>query len=469
VAIDSYNSAEAEALLIAGGERVRRHGRKRRELVAQGVGAAGFLVAAVLLAVIAPWHRSLSLESVLVVLVVWIVVERITFPVADGWTAPTMLVFVPALFVLPTPVVPLVAMLGLVLGRLPKMLRTRAHATMLPEYVADSWYTIGPALVIVLAGAEHFAWSHWPVYVGALLAQCAFDAAATSARCWVAEGTSPRVQLPLMTWTYITDALLAPLGLLIAAVSVNRPGLVLLALSPTAMLWLFARERRQRMEETLALSTAYRGTAFLLGDVVEADDHYTGAHSRDVVEMSVAVAEHLGLDASQKRNVEFTALLHDVGKIQVPKAIINKPGPLNDAEWAVMHRHTIAGEEMLRQVGGLLASVGRMVRATHERYDGGGYPDGLVGEQIPIGARIVSSCDAFSAMTTNRSYRDAMPVGHALAELRRCAGTQFDPQVVAVIEQLAAPAVPRFGPQPLMVESLSAEPIPVTVGVRLPA
>jgi hypothetical protein len=467
--IDSYSSPEAEALLIAGGERVRRVGRQRRELAAHGFGAAAFLAAAVLIAVLVPWHRSVSPWTLLLVIAVWIVVERVKFPVADGWTAPTMLVFVPALFVLPTPIVPLVAMLTLLLGRAPELVRTRAQLTMVPAYIADCWYTIGPALVIVLGGAERFAWSHWPVYLGALLAQCAFDAAATSARCWIAEGTSPRVQLPLMTWTYVTDALLAPLGLLIAAVCVHHPGLLLLALSPMAMLWLFARERQQRMEETLALSTAYRGTALLLGDVVEADDHYTGAHSRDVVDLSIAVAEQLGLDASQKRSVEFTALLHDVGKIQVPKEIINKPGPLNDAEWAVMRRHTIAGEEMLSQVGGLLASVGRTVRATHERYDGGGYPDGLAGEQIPIEARIVSSCDAFSAMTTDRSYRDAMPVGKALAELRRCAGTQFDPQVVRVIEQLAAPTTPRFGPRPLVVESLSAEPIPVTVGVRLPA
>ena len=467
--MDSYDSPEAEALLRAGGERVTRRSRQGRERLTQAVAAAGFLVAAGLLAGLAPWRGSLSVENLVLVLSVWIVVERVKFPVASVWTTPTMLVFVPALLVLPTPVVPLVAMIALLLGRLPELARSRAQQTMLPAYVADSWYTIGPALVIVLGGAQHFAWSHWPVYAAALVAQFAFDAVAMIGRITIAEGTSPRVQLPLVSWLYLVDLALAPVGLLIAAAAVNRPGLVFLALSPTAVLWLFARERQQRMEETLALSTAYRGTALLLGDVVEADDHYTGAHSRDVVDLSIAVAEQLGLDASQRRSVEFTALLHDVGKIQVPKEIINKPGPLDDAEWAVMRRHTIAGEEMLRQVGGLLASVGRMVRATHERYDGGGYPDGLAGEQIPIEARIVSSCDAFSAMTTDRAYRDAMPVGKALAELRRCAGTQFDAQVVTVIEQLAAPTAPRFGPRPLVVESLSAEPIPVTVGVRLPA
>ena len=171
-----------------------------------------------------------------------------------------MLVFVPALFVLPTPVVPLVAMLALVLGRIPELLRGHAQLTMLPAYVADSWYTIGPALVIVLAGGQRFAWSDWPVYVGALLAQFGFDVVATVGRCWIAERIEPRVQLPRLTWIYMTDAVLAPLGLLIAAAAVDRPGLVVLALSPAAMLLLFARERQQRMDDTLALSTAYRGS-----------------------------------------------------------------------------------------------------------------------------------------------------------------------------------------------------------------
>jgi putative nucleotidyltransferase with HDIG domain len=167
----------------------------------------------------------------------------------------------------------------------------------------------------------------------------------------------------------------------------------------------------------------------LLGDVVEADDAYTGSHSRGVVELSLAVSDRLGLDHRQRRNVEFAALLHDVGKIAVPKEIIHKAGPLDPQEWQVMYRHTIEGEEMLNRVGGVLSEVGRIVRSSHEHYDGSGYPDGLVGEEIPIEARIVACCDAFSAMTTTRPYRKAMPVEAALAEMRACAGTQFDPRV----------------------------------------
>jgi HD-GYP domain-containing protein (c-di-GMP phosphodiesterase class II) len=143
----------------------------------------------------------------------------------------------------------------------------------------------------------------------------------------------------------------------------------------------------------------------------------------------------MGLDARQRRDAEFAALLHDIGKIKVPGEIINKPGKLTDKEWEIMKTHTLEGERLLSQVGGILGNVGRIVRSCHEDWDGTGYPDGLVGEEIPLVARIVRACDAFSAMTTDRSYRKARPVEEALAELKRCSGTDFDP---VVVETLAA-------------------------------
>jgi len=152
----------------------------------------------------------------------------------------------------------------------------------------------------------------------------------------------------------------------------------------------------------------------------------------------VAVADDLGLDGRTRRDAEFTALLHDVGKIRIPGEIINKPGPLTDGERAVINRHTLDGEEMLERVGGLLGDVGRLVRSCHEHYDGHGYPDGLAGEKIPLVARIVACCDAYSAMTTDRAYRSALPVDHALAELSLCAGTQFDPIVVESLQRVVA-------------------------------
>ena len=151
------------------------------------------------------------------------------------------------------------------------------------------------------------------------------------------------------------------------------------------------------------------------------------------VELAVEVGRRMGLDPDSLRDLEFGALLHDVGKIAVPKEIINKPGKLTPEEWDIMKRHTVDGQRMLENVGGVLARVGVIVRASHEDYDGSGYPDGLAGDEIPIEARICSTCDAFSAMTTDRSYRPAMALRDAVAELRRCAGTQFDPNVVATL------------------------------------
>ncbi len=150
------------------------------------------------------------------------------------------------------------------------------------------------------------------------------------------------------------------------------------------------------------------------------------------------VCDGLELSPRERRDAEFVALLHDVGKVRVPKSIINKPGPLTPEERAVMERHTIEGERLLLRVGGLLGEVGRIVRSCHERYDGNGYPDGLSGEEIPLIARIVACGDAFNAMTSDRSYRKAMPLEEAVAELRRGSGTQFDPRVVdALIQSLA--------------------------------
>ncbi|HYN91390.1 MAG TPA: HD-GYP domain-containing protein, partial [Thermoleophilaceae bacterium] len=185
--------------------------------------------------------------------------------------------------------------------------------------------------------------------------------------------------------------------------------------------------------QAIELSRAYRGTTLLLSDVLEADDEYTGLHSHGVVSLSVAVADAMGLGSAERRDVEFGALLHDVGKIAVPKEIINEPGPLTDDEWFVIKTHTIEGQRMLDQVGGLLSRVGRIVRSSHEKWDGSGYPDGLTGHEIPVGAAIVSCCDAFNAMTTDRSYRAAMSVDEAIGEVEVNAGTQFSPAVVRAL------------------------------------
>ena len=163
------------------------------------------------------------------------------------------------------------------------------------------------------------------------------------------------------------------------------------------------------MRSLAELSNAYRGTAYVLGDVVEADDAYTGEHCRGVVQLALEVGERLGLSPEQSRNLEFGALLHDVGKIAIPNEIINKPGKLDAHELQVVKTHTTEGQALLDRVGGFMSDVGRIVRSHHERWDGGGYPDGLAGEAIPLEARIVAACDSWNAMTTTRSYRKAMP------------------------------------------------------------
>ena len=176
--------------------------------------------------------------------------------------------------------------------------------------------------------------------------------------------------------------------------------------------------------------------------MIDAVDHYTAVHTHQVVELSVSVSRQMGLGQTRQRDVEFSALLHDVGKIRVPIEVINKPGKLTEHEWELIRRHTIDGGAMLKQVGGALAGVGRFVRSSHERFDGLGYPDGLAGDEIPVESRIVAVCDAYNAMTTDRPYRQGRSASEAVAELRRCAGTQFDSVVVQSLEDVLAGRTP---------------------------
>jgi diguanylate cyclase (GGDEF)-like protein len=158
-----------------------------------------------------------------------------------------------------------------------------------------------------------------------------------------------------------------------------------------------------------------------------------GSHVDAVTVLAEDIARRLGLAPHLIEQVRDAAQLHDIGKIAIPDAILNKPGPLDADEWTFMRRHTIIGERIV-SAAPALAEVALLVRSSHERHDGGGYPDRLAGDAIPIGARIISVCDAFDAMTADRSYRVAMTPQDALAELRRCAGTQFDPRVVEAFE-----------------------------------
>ena len=296
--------------------------------------------------------------------------------------------------------------------------------------VANACYAVGPALVLSIAGSGPPSLADWPIYLVALASQFGFDFAHATIYGRLVAGLRLRGILREVRSAYLVDALLSPVGLLVAFSSRSWSWSFLLALPLLGLIRAFAREREARIENAQVLSIAYRGTAHLMAELLTTSHEYTGSHSRSVVVLAHQVGEGLGLDERVLRDLEFGALLHDIGKLAVPNEIINKPGKLSDEEWAVMRAHTVEGEDMLGRIGGVLAEVGHVVRSHHEHFDGSGYPDGLRGEEIPIAARVIAACDAFNAMTTDRSYRRAMSVEEAVEELRATSGSQFDPRVV---------------------------------------
>jgi putative nucleotidyltransferase with HDIG domain len=366
-----------------------------------------------------------------------IVARRVRFSLGSGTASPVLLAVVPMLVLLhPALALATLTISGL-LARADDYVAGRVHPDHAVLAFGDSMYAVGPALVLGLLGPPEPNLSAWPVYGLALLASLLSDNLFSTARVWLALGVPPKLGLRLQVVTFSIDASLAPIGLAIALAAERAPEAVLLVVPLIALLNALGREREQRIQQALHLSEAYRGSALLMGEMLEADDAYTGGeHSKGVLALALDVGHELGLDARAQRDLEFGALLHDIGKLRVPDAILNKPGKLDPAEWAIIKRHPVDGQEMLDRIGGALAEVGLIVRGHHERWDGGGYPDGLVAEATPLAARIICACDAYSAMTTNRPYRAAMPVEDALAELRNCSGTQFDPQIVEAVDRV---------------------------------
>ena len=186
-----------------------------------------------------------------------------------------------------------------------------------------------------------------------------------------------------------------------------------------------------------SLDRAYLGTAEALSAALESKDSYTAEHSRAVAENSVTVGALLGLEGEDLRMLRYAATLHDVGKIGIRREVLHKPGPLDAAERAEVAQHTLIGERILEPID-FLEPIRPIVRHAHERWDGLGYPDGLAGDDIPLGARIVFACDAYDAMTTDRPYRAGMPEAEARRELQTGAGNQFDPKVVEALLQVVA-------------------------------
>lgn len=184
---------------------------------------------------------------------------------------------------------------------------------------------------------------------------------------------------------------------------------------------------------------------------LEARDHYTGDHSTSVVELAEACAGRLGCSEEELADVRQVAFLHDIGKIGIPDEILHKPGPLSSEEWSIMHQHPEIGAQIIASVDSLRHLV-PAIRAEHERFDGGGYPDGLAGTEIPLASRVVFACDAYHAMVSDRPYRRALSREAALGELVDNAGSQFDPRVVgALVASLGYEASPPRSPAPASV------------------
>jgi len=433
----------AEQLVGEARER-RPQGMHARERIVLGISAALFLVVATALAVFLPSERNTDPVLIAALVAGHAFVSRIRFEIGNGYVTPEQLTLVPLVLLTPLPYVPLLVMLSAVLASVPDSVKGYWHRDRWLGFIADGWSPVGAVIVLAALAPGSPDVKFGGIYVLAFVAQMAGDLGWSIVRDQLIDGVRPRETLRdgLVAWRI--DAVLAPVAFFVALQAAQHPW-ALLSIPP--LVWLlrvFSREREQRYHATLELHRAYRGTVMLLSDVVEFEDAYTAEHSRSIVDLAHAVADELGIEGQDFQELEFAALLHDVGKIAIPKEILNKPSSLTDEEFEIMKTHTIEGQFMLDRVGGLLGRVGEIVRSCHERWDGSGYPDGLSGEAIPLAARIVFVCDAYNAMTTDRVYRSALTQQEAIAELARNSGTQFDPNLVAAMLKVVERQQPVF-------------------------
>ena len=254
--------------------------------------------------------------------------------------------------------------------------------------------------------------------------------------------TASILEFPIAAAVLVLTVVAAALPLLVEGWDPSYArSLVLLAASMVICAYIPALGRKALSEENqlaerrrMQLEESYLSTIEALAAALDAKDRHTEAHSRETAAFARAVGERLGLDEEALRFLEYGALLHDIGKIGIPGYILNKPGPLDDDEAAIMREHPVIGERIVASVP-FLGRIRPFVRAEHERWDGAGYPDGLSGRQIPIEARIIHACDAFQAMSSDRPYRRARPRDWILKEIHAQSGRQFDPSVAEALLQ----------------------------------
>ncbi len=200
------------------------------------------------------------------------------------------------------------------------------------------------------------------------------------------------------------------------------------------------KQERSRSEE---LHRSYMLTVRALASAVEARDAYTGRHAERVAAYGLAIGAVYGMPISDEPQIEFGFLLHDVGKVAVPDAILFKPGPLTAAERLVMQQHPVTGSEIVREID-FLGAARDVIRSHHERWDGSGYPDGLAGQAIPVSARIFAVADTFDALTTDRPYRHASTIAAAREMVEESSGSHFDPDVIVAFRGLSDDAIEQI-------------------------
>jgi HD-GYP domain-containing protein (c-di-GMP phosphodiesterase class II) len=433
--------------------------RERRVIAASAV---LYCVAAVAIALLVPSERDPSIWLVVGLVVGHAVVSRVRFEFGGGYVVPEQLLIVPLMLLGPLNLVPILIALGGALALIPDFARGSWSRDRWLSPLGDSWSYLAPVVILAAFAPGDASLSEAPVYLLALAAQLGTDLLQTMVRNQLLD----RVPVPELVTGFAgaarVELVLSPTAFVATMVALDEPVVLLLVVAP--LVWMldnFSKERWARYAAALELNRAYRGTVMLLSDVLEHEDEYTADHSRSVVDLVNAVADELRIDPEARQELEFAAMLHDVGKISIPKEILHKPAALTEPEFEIIKHHTIEGQFMLDRVGGLLGRVGEVVRSCHERWDGKGYPDQLKGEQIPLAARIVFVCDAYNAMTTDRPYRAAMKPEAAIKELVDHAGTQFDPRVVAglvsVIQQGTATVTTADGVRALLANRPTPE------------
>jgi HD-GYP domain-containing protein (c-di-GMP phosphodiesterase class II) len=429
---------------LVGEARARRaRSMDARERTVVAAFAALYCIAAVLIALLLPSERDVSPLLIAGLLLGHAAVSQVRFEFGMGFVVPEQLVVVPMLLLAPLPYVPILIATAGALALVPDFIKGSWAKDRWLKPVADSWSYLAPVLILAAFAPGEPELSATPIYALAIAAQLTTDFAQTVIRNWLLD-RAPFLDLARIFWGATrVELVLSPVAVVATLAARDNPLVLVAVIAP--LVWLldnFSRDRAARYAAALELNRAYRGTVMLLSDVLEFEDEYTAQHSRSVVDHVNAVADELGIAPDDRQELEFAAMLHDVGKISIPKEILHKPTALTEREFEVIKHHTIEGQFMLDRVGGLLARVGEVVRSCHERWDGRGYPDGLAGEEIPIAARVVFACDAYNAMTTDRPYRAAMPPEAAIAELSANTGTQFDPKIVAALVKVVERGAP---------------------------